>query len=246
MEMRVRIIAELVLHADDYVQGVGMGGPGEACKVARMCGGATLTPEDHPSAAQVQTIFREDVMGIRHMSAFMGLWQFAALANVLHCKINSVYPMKGPFYSVANRAFLPRAQVVKELHFMWDSNRDDMLDEHWIANHVVPLMFMIDQNHEVEVEGENPTQDAGVPKEGEFCMVEWEGDNYVAQVRAIDEDLQMAYLSFMTSGKEGLFRWPLREEFSWESFSSVKYRVSLALNTEHSTQRVQYFHVFKN
>ena len=72
-------------------------------------------------------------------------------------------------------------------------------------------------------------------------MVEWENKDYVAQVQAIDPCDNLVYLSYMESGKDGLYRWPLNDDFSWQSFSTLKQKVSLILDAGQSSQRVQYF-----
>ena len=87
----------------------------------------------------------------------MGTWQLAALANILGCKIVSVHPLQGLYINIANKVFVPRitsVDTLKEIHIMWTSCRDDMVKEHWVPNHVVPLMHMVDPNHIVSIEEE--------------------------------------------------------------------------------------------
>lgn len=139
VEIRCRIISELVAHKSLYVQGEGMGGPDVAAQVAAISNSSTVSGTASPGA--IGKIFEKEVMEVRNCEVPMGLWQLAALANLLGTSVRSVYPSLGwtHYQMLSNRTLFPRKTEHKQkLTILWTSNRCDMQDQHWVANHFVP------------------------------------------------------------------------------------------------------------
>ena len=56
-EIRVRVIIEMILYAQEYIEGVGMGGPTEAMQAAQMCQNSGIMFGDTPSLKEIESIF---------------------------------------------------------------------------------------------------------------------------------------------------------------------------------------------
>ena len=91
----------------------------------------------------VELIFEKEVFQARQLGQYLGVWQLLAASNVLNCAIVSLYPQKGPrkLQLLFGRAMLPFDTKDDEdiVYVMWSSNRN-MVEEHWVANHVVPMI----------------------------------------------------------------------------------------------------------
>ena len=109
---------------------------------------------NHDATLQgIQSVFREDVLRIRNLREYCGLWQFHLAANVLNSKITMVFPSKHIRSDVRvdhHREFWPRNITTmrdKELGLLWTScvpetedtdNEGERLPINY--NHIVPLI----------------------------------------------------------------------------------------------------------
>ena len=76
----------------------------------------------------------------------MGIWQLFGLVSVLGKKICSVYPQLGNpvVRNDLNRIIMPREmRFGEQVYIMWTSTREDMVNRHWVPNHVVPVLPII-------------------------------------------------------------------------------------------------------
>ena len=101
----------------------------------------------------IQSVFREDVLRIRNLREYCGLWQFHSAANVLNSKITMVFPSKHIRSDVRvdhHREFWPcniTAMRDKELGLLWTSCVQEPEDTDSEGesipinyNHIVPLI----------------------------------------------------------------------------------------------------------
>ena len=101
----------------------------------------------------IQSVFREDVLRIRNLGEYCGLWQCHSAANVLNSKITMMFPSKHIRLDVRvdhHREFWPhniKKMRDKELGLLWtscfqepkDSDSDDERQQ-IEYNHIVPLI----------------------------------------------------------------------------------------------------------
>ncbi|KAH3696068.1 hypothetical protein DPMN_083531 [Dreissena polymorpha] len=88
-------------------------------------------------------------MSIREDKSFMGIWQLHGMSTVLDTPIYSVYPKlgNGSVRKDLNRLLLPASESDKDpIIILWSSNRDDMTSEHWVPNHFVPLIPILNDD----------------------------------------------------------------------------------------------------
>lgn len=251
VEMRCRLVEELVKNRQHYIEGLGMGATdADRSYVTRM-----LSILADKSGLTAETASHDDIdcvlkneMSIRNPKAYMGLWQVAAAANVLCRPVVSLYPEKGweVFQHLNNRTLHPRQnQSDNPVFILWTSARQDVSDEHWTANHFVPLLpastnstpvIEPDLNNAfLQADGQDAT-----PALNNLYLALWQGKNYVARVDAIDADIVL--LNFM-SERDGLFSWPSTEDTSWEHASALQRPVELQLVASRSSQRNQYYRI---
>ena len=84
----------------------------------------------------------------------MGIWQIHALSSVLKVPIYLTYPnignrnIRNDLNKLAKPISGNRAETI---FILWTSNRQDMTPEHWVPNHFVPLLKIlnldIDENN---------------------------------------------------------------------------------------------------
>lgn len=139
-EFRTRLIVEMATNEDQYTDEEYLR------KAADMEEGDIKTLltlfSEVPYNGQLSTreVFRQEVMAVRHSGVHCGSWEMIAAANFLHWNLVSVYPNLGHFPRLMNRTFRPANPSTRTEAVMWTSNRQDMVEEHWVANHVVPLL----------------------------------------------------------------------------------------------------------
>ncbi|XP_060555894.1 variable charge X-linked protein 3B-like [Ruditapes philippinarum] len=96
----------------------------------------------------VQRLFQEEVLSLCHSGSYMGIWQVAALSNILQTDVVSVYPRYGgqTVRSDLNRTFVPfqKAELNKnKVYIMWSNLQGNGLPEkEWHPNHFVTLIKM--------------------------------------------------------------------------------------------------------
>ncbi|XP_060601387.1 SH3 domain-containing protein 21-like [Ruditapes philippinarum] len=101
-------------------------------------------PGNKVTKTDTENIFEEETVKICKRGSYMGIWQLFALSSVLKKKFTSLYPIIGQssVKQVLNRSILPRQGDHNEpsVTVMWTSTRTDMVPQHWIPNHFVPLL----------------------------------------------------------------------------------------------------------
>ena len=147
-ELRVRIISELALNSDYYLdehnlrRGFSYDSEDSLKKTFAMFSpdfipGKVLTEEI------IRRIFEIETMSIARPKSFMGIWQMFGLASVLQMPIFSVYSDLGEnFYRKhMHRLIVPRISTTRyPVSIMWTSTRNDMLPINWKPNHFVPVL----------------------------------------------------------------------------------------------------------
>jgi len=104
----------------------------------------------------VRNIYQMELMKIRIDKTYMGMWQMYALSSVLKSPIFSIYPKFGNpnVRSDLNRIVMPRNQLSTQrpvLYILWRRTRhNDMMHEHWIPNHFVPVLPIAAANESIE------------------------------------------------------------------------------------------------
>ena len=161
-ELRVRIIVELVMHSDcylenDYLQrGIDVDDDGLIPLTKRFCMyTGKFADINYITMDQVLTSFETETLGIIATGSYMGITEIFALASVLGVPVNSVYPNRGPsgIRADLHRRVPPRvSRSCREVNIMWTSTRyDGMSDEHFASNHFVPLLECNNDNNTSEV-----------------------------------------------------------------------------------------------
>jgi hypothetical protein len=149
-EMRTRIIYELVCNRDLYIidHFLRSGNPDAVGDIAVTFASYSevqyMGRLTHPKMCQ---IFMEEIMKMRHEGAYMGIWQIAAAANVLHRPVVSVYPLYGghTVRKDLNRVFLPTNTNKKyddAVHILWTRvwGKSNIKAAKWNPNHFVTLL----------------------------------------------------------------------------------------------------------
>lgn len=149
LEMRCRIVLELVTHSELYIDlmhitkgmnkvQVGQKEIENLCKTYAMFS-QYYTPGHKVTTSVIRNIFRAETMAVAKRNIFMGVWQLFSLSPVLHCKLFSIYPNLGP----------PLCHLIQPLvndhenymaGIMWTSNIYDMVGQNWIPDHFFPVI----------------------------------------------------------------------------------------------------------
>lgn len=159
------------------------------------------------------------------------LWIVGNVCSILCTQVSHLLGIPTPFgweiyRTRCNRVIRPPNCISnKKLHIMWSSTRTDAPAGHWVPNHFVPLVLT------------RPEQGNG-PQVGSFHMVLWERKMYLAVVQETDELLERACVLFYDQ-KPGTeyYKFPVRPEYSWESFSSVREMVTLEIDASVSSHK---------
>lgn len=152
-EMRLRILSELVLHEDVYLDNKfllqGMSEAHERRNILKSYAmySDMFVPGMVLNDDTIKSIYRMEVHKIRISNSFMGMWQIHALSSVLKVPVFSIYPKKGSpvVRKDLNRLVIPRQGSSNNngvpVYILWTSTRnDEMVSEHWIPNHFVPCL----------------------------------------------------------------------------------------------------------
>jgi hypothetical protein len=163
VEIRMRIIHELVLHEDMYLDHsfLANGMPEQQCRKDTP-GIYTQYSEQYKFGAKITTdlrraVYRAGIMSITKVASYMGVWQMHALASVLHCPVQSVYPMYAgaPYRRDLHRKIVPeRSTTTRSVYIMWTHTLGAEIEEGvWRPNHFVVLLPVdIDQDDGLELE----------------------------------------------------------------------------------------------
>lgn len=159
LEMRARIIKELVENEDKYLSDFHMS-QGTTCTsnsctqhgivkqfalFSEQFSGEKLTP------LAIRRIYRAEVLSLCQSGSYMGIWQVAAISNVLQTKVFSVYPKYGgqTVRKDLHRTFQPFDEKSRNdpVYILWTNTRGINIPEReWRPNHFVPLLHTYDQN----------------------------------------------------------------------------------------------------
>ena len=210
-EMRCRIAMAMALAPNIFLDGSNWCSAHDQVTPESVIQVAVLTsvaPDESPAGS-----LEQEVMSVLQNRSYTGLWEFLAASYVLKRPILSVFPPLGwELYRVhCNRIIrAPGCNMDEKIAIMWSSVRSDLVPEHWTPNHFVPIVLArIGQE---------------VPKRGTFHMVQWQQQEYLAEVRETDELLEIACgLFFHQKHGTQLFSAPTRPDYSWEPFSSISY-----------------------
>lgn len=151
-EMRARIIEELVRNEEIYLDDKYLKKGSHPCAHKNVAIQFAMFSEHYTAEKltnlAIQRIFRAEVLGICSSGKYMGMWQIAALANILQTVVVSVYPLYGgrTVRNDCHRKFLPHTSSkidinAKEVYIMWSNVHGTKLPEKdWHPNHFVPLL----------------------------------------------------------------------------------------------------------
>ena len=147
IEIRVRLVHELVKHSDLYLSDAFLNRgafdaispqPHTALKYAQYSPdyipGTALGPHD------IRELYQREVLGVMKKGAYCGIWQLHGLSSVLKARIQSFYPGLGPPRNDLSRMILPRSQTAHDaLNILWTSTHNSEVATWWSPNHFVPL-----------------------------------------------------------------------------------------------------------
>ncbi|XP_070193526.1 uncharacterized protein [Littorina saxatilis] len=255
-EMRVRIVAELVLNYNIYLSTsyLAQGSTADGNLLLRLLL-QDVDIADRSSLSPFE-IFQSEILAIRRPGTDVNMWAVYAAANILQVPIMSVYPDKGEQEKqlLAKRTIVPFEKTSRPSCFiMWTTNRDDMVPEWWKANHFVPLLPMHPaEEPSVQVHDELKTAflDGSAapladnldsfPATDDFFLLRWQDNrDYVCQVAEMDMQQLEVLVNFMCQ-QDDSFYWGSRPDSSWETldcFLANSKKVSMRLNEDLSTQR---------
>ena len=148
-EIRVRIIQELAINADYYLDNKNLlkGSKAHVSDCVEVF--SSYLDQYVPGLHILQNslvrreLFEKEVMSLVNPGSYMGIWQLFGLASVLKMKVISVFP-KMPCSMTRDhlhRAIEPRLRSSDEVaHIMWSSTRLTKRSIFWRPNHFVPLL----------------------------------------------------------------------------------------------------------
>lgn len=161
IELRVRLVIEMVIHFKLYLspeflsKGSCDDGHDILLKLKRYS-------EIHSVSQCASKALQEEILCIRKQSKECGMWHLFAAANILGSAVTSVFPDKGgnDMRHLTKRTILPTGDQLNTATFvMWTSHRDDLMDEHWVPNHFVPLLPLHPRSDEPSVVVEEDMSD---------------------------------------------------------------------------------------
>lgn len=171
-EMRVRIVTELVVNEESYLNDrnlkQGLNKEDEHKDLPKLYAQYSdmFVPGTSLNDVMIKRIFRKEILSVRVDKAFMGIWQMHALSNVLAVPIYTIYPEleNKNVRKDLNRLILPgvKKPFTNPVYILWTSTRSDMTKANWLPNHFVPVLPLAYQNetckkrmHANEKENEN-------------------------------------------------------------------------------------------
>ena len=111
-EIRVRIVREMLLHDDDYLdsgvlsEGTSSNDPSMPDRYAQFS--PAYVPGHKLTQRDIRKIYEDETMSVVRPGAYCGIWQLHALSSVANTPIRSVYPGMGPPKTDLCRMILPR------------------------------------------------------------------------------------------------------------------------------------------
>ena len=207
-EIRVRIVVESVVHEDNYLdnkylnRGLPAHAEGKNLPMTYAQYSDVFIPGTRLSKSVIRKIYRKEIMAIRKDKEYMGIWQIHALASVLGTPIQSIYPQLGNpnVRRDLHRLIMPQSEIggVNPVHIMWTSTRTDMVNNHWIPNHFVPMLPLQAGNNST-VTNAFPPHANGISVTSDFLdqyvLVNYDGKYYPGRV--VDTDTCDVYVDCM-------------------------------------------------
>jgi hypothetical protein len=172
-ELRLRIILELVLHEDYYMERKHFEVATSSGKIRDLRKSLAMyseVPGIRLDDQLIKRIYQQEIMSIAKPKNYMGMWQMYGLASVLKMNICSCYPKRGNpnIREDLHRLIKPRMArslpiATSSAIIMWSSTRSDMVEKHWVPNHFLPIL-PVDNDCSGVVEIENGHDDLNLPK----------------------------------------------------------------------------------
>ena len=145
IELRARIVIEGIVNKDLYLSPHALENGASHIRVEETIPATYSTYSDHYingqklSKINIDFIYCQEMYECSKMDSYMGLWQIAQAANVLHLAIRSVYPEGGDdqMRMDFNRIFYPATcdEQVEYIYVMWTGP-----EKGYTPNHFVPLV----------------------------------------------------------------------------------------------------------
>ncbi|XP_070207423.1 uncharacterized protein [Littorina saxatilis] len=142
VEMRVRLVFELsqnvaLYSSFSYLEGPSLNGREVLFHLME-------DVENLSSNCTPLEVLQQEILNVCQPGETFNMWGIYAAANILNRPICSVYPDKGEVIKrkLATKKILPTGSDANTppCYIMWTSNRTDMTDDWWVANHFVPLL----------------------------------------------------------------------------------------------------------
>ena len=151
-EIRVRIAVEMALNhiygdANEMARITGMTEKEQVVKHLILFSDATL-PGGSISQSVIENAYAEITMQSIKDGSYMGMWELIAMASVLGCSIQSVYPTIGSstVRKFLNRKILPRIQQTTDVATIMWSRANKCVASVWNPNHFLPLVPMVEDS----------------------------------------------------------------------------------------------------
>jgi hypothetical protein len=134
-EMRVRIVTELALHHELYLNQTylerGLSFEAKNLPTWYAMYSELFLPGMLLNDTTIKALFQNEVVSVSEDKCYMGIWQLFALPSILKRPIVSVYPQLGnPSVRMdLNRIIFPRVdQYSNKAYIMWTTTRTDMVN----------------------------------------------------------------------------------------------------------------------
>ena len=104
--------------------------------------------------SDVKQVFEKEVIYAIRPSAYLSMFHVVALANVLKCSVQSVYPkyaghlLRDEYHTLIQPQNLEDSEI---LHIMWSSTSGmRQRESQWVPNHFVPLVPLTNERNDVD------------------------------------------------------------------------------------------------
>ncbi|KAL8600088.1 hypothetical protein ACOMHN_051634 [Nucella lapillus] len=249
--MRLRIIHELALHEDYYLnkdnlsRGLATTDTGKVINSFYM-----YSPEYIPGTKITDHIIRsayeKEAMKITEARVHMGMWQVCAVSSILKSPLFSVHPQLGNpiVWCDLHRLILPRLHSTSTITpgcqhddqgipatpnnppvIMWTTTREDMTKEHWNPNHFVVALPETPDSVGKQSSSSMPDQIFDVPPpeecKGLWVLVQYDRKLYPG----VDVDGEEVYVDCMNAVGKGftnIFFWPkIYQDVCWYDHDKI-------------------------
>ena len=146
-ELRVRVIAELCIHEEQYLDPdfLSLGHEARNDYAEKYCQYTQqyMAEKVKGNPTVVRKLYEDQVYLSRLNGVWASLWEIHGMASILQTNLYSVYPMYG--YNVrrdTHRLILSRKAVTHTAFIMWTNTHKITDPQKWSPNHFVPLVGM--------------------------------------------------------------------------------------------------------